>query len=115
MATGYEVTITTLQAQIAGWTDHNFPLDDAVDIASGTAEEVGELCRAALKRKQRIRGTEEEWTAEIQKEVGDIFIKLCHMAAVEGFDLHDAIVARWREVRQRDWVVDPIGHGMGES
>lgn len=99
-------------ADVAEWTLRNFGEHDAPETVLGLAEETGELCRAALKRDQGIRGTHEQWTAEIRKEVGDVVIKAHDLAGVEGFDLDDAVAERWAEISQRDWTTDRIGHGM---
>lgn len=106
--------ITILQAQVKEWAEYNFQGDSTQDVALGVAEETGELCRAVLKRWQHIRGTYDEWTEEIKKETADTFIKLCHLAAVEGFDLFDVIFLRWQEVRQRDFIKDPMQRKVNE-
>jgi NTP pyrophosphatase (non-canonical NTP hydrolase) len=119
-------SIKQFQAEVMEWTDHNFPGDLGTDVVLGTSEEVselveavllliastGKLSRASLKLAQGIRGTPEEWRAEIEKEAGDVFIKLCHVATKYWFDLHDAINKRWEDVRQRDFVSNPKGHGL---
>ena len=100
--------ISVMQEEVRKWTGHNFQGDSVQDVTLGIAEETGELCRAVLKRWQGIRGTHAEWTEEIHKEAADVFIKLCHLAAVEGFDLWEAIWARWQVVSQRDFINDPM-------
>jgi NTP pyrophosphatase (non-canonical NTP hydrolase) len=104
--------IFELQNEIAIWAARNFPDDTRQTVVLGTAEEVGELCRAALKHYQQIRGTPEQWEAEVRKETADVFIKLCHVAEIWGFDLESVIDTRWTEIRQRDWTTDKTGHGM---
>lgn len=104
--------IRALQTAIAAWLKQNFPDRNALTVVAGTAEEVGELCRAAVKLEQGIRGTEAQWRAEIEKEVGDVFIKLADVADYYGIDLADAIVVRWASVRARDWRNNRKGHGM---
>lgn len=100
------------QAAVHAWSVRNFgELPQAV-ITLGLAEEVGELCRAVLKRDQGIRGTHEEWSAEIRKELGDCVIKLLDIAAYEGVDLTEAFYDRWGDVGRRNWVADPSGHGL---
>jgi NTP pyrophosphatase (non-canonical NTP hydrolase) len=123
---GHKRSIADLQAEVASWVAHNFPEDSRTDVALGTVEEIGEVAeivldlmamggrmsRATLKQRQGIRGTRDEWDAQIRKEVADVFIKLCHLAAKCGFDLDCAIIDRWDEVKQRDWVANPEGHGL---
>jgi NTP pyrophosphatase (non-canonical NTP hydrolase) len=100
--------ISAMQEEVRAWTFYNFQGDSTQDVTLGIAEETGELCRAVLKRWQGIRGTHAEWTEELKKEAADVFIKLCHLAAVEDFDLWDAIWSRWSEVKQRDFIKDPM-------
>jgi NTP pyrophosphatase (non-canonical NTP hydrolase) len=106
--------IRALQAAVSEWQERNFDPSE-VAVFGGLAEEVGEVMRAWVKRSQGIRGSRAEWDAEIRKEVGDVFIKLCDIARWEGFDLADAIHARWAKVGARDWRTDPIGHGIGSA
>jgi len=110
-----EGDIYQLQDQVDEWARRNFPDDTRQTVVLGTAEEVGELCRAALKHYQGIRGTAEEWEAEVRKEAADVFIKLCHVAVLWGFDLGSVIDTRWSEIRQRNWVRDPVGHGLPDQ
>jgi NTP pyrophosphatase (non-canonical NTP hydrolase) len=104
-----------LQREVSIWAARNFPDDNRETVVLGLAEEVGEMCRAALKRHQGIRGTAEEWDAELRKEIGDVAIKLAHVAEVWGFDLGAATRDRWEVVSKRDFVADPIGHGLPGS
>ena len=102
------------QRDVVVWAAHNFPHDTTELTVLGLVEEAGEVARAVLKRRQNIRGTYPEWTDEIKKECADVFIKLCHVAGVEGFSLANAIVNRWAEVSQRDFIANPKGHGLPE-
>jgi NTP pyrophosphatase (non-canonical NTP hydrolase) len=104
--------IRDLQAQVTTWVEHNFGHNNELATVGGLAEEVGEVMRAAVKRSQGIRGTRAEWDAELEKECADVFIKLCDVAGFYGFDLADAITARWQVVGARDWHANPQGHGI---
>jgi NTP pyrophosphatase (non-canonical NTP hydrolase) len=104
------------QTAVADWIARNFPGDTGIHCRTlGLVEEVGELCRALVKREQGIRGTTEEWDLEIRKELGDCFIKLLDVAEQTGFDLATVATLRWMDVRQRDWIKNPLGHGLPES
>lgn len=107
-------TIGMYQQEIKKWVDHNFPDEDLVCTVGGLVEEVGEAFRAIVKMRQGIRGTEEEWMAELYKELGDIFIKLCDISSYYKWELQDVIEDRWNVVKLRDWQEDKIGHGIGE-
>lgn len=100
------------QAAVHEWSVRNFGETPQTLVTLGLAEEVGELCRAVLKREQNIRATREVWDAEIRKEIGDCVIKLLDIAAYEGLDLVQVFHERWARVSQRDWVANPAGHGL---
>ena len=107
--------IFDVASEVPLWAAYNFPSRTRVDVTLGLAEEVGEVCRAVLKADQGIRGTREEWMRELEKELGDVFIKLVDVAAIHGIDIEDAVVKRWAEIRRRDWQVNKIGHGIGNA
>jgi NTP pyrophosphatase (non-canonical NTP hydrolase) len=97
------------QTEVAEWHEKQpWSEDDQVAITLGLAEEAGEVARAVLKRHQGIRGTHEEWTDEIWKELGDVLIKCAAIANREGILLEDVIVARWCDVRRRDFTRHPL-------
>lgn len=73
---------------------------------------VAKMCRAWVKRTQGIRGTHEQWSAEMRMEAADVFIKLAQICYDEHFSLEDAVAERWAVVGARDFVSNPIGHGM---
>ncbi len=100
------------QAEVRQWVLHNFG-PTLLDVTTlGLVEEVGELCRAILKRDQGVRGSYEEWTAEIRKEQGDVMIKLLDLADTARFDLVEAAADRWAVVSERDFRANPRGHGI---
>lgn len=111
-----QIVLNGLVVDVGRWADRNFrrldPDVDAVATTLGMVEEAGEVARAVLKRHQRIRGTSEEWIAEATKEVGDVVIKLADICYVLGIDFTEAVARRWERVRERDFVADPIGHGL---
>lgn len=109
------MNIPSFQDQVAEWANKNFPGETRETVVLGLAEETGELCRAALKRHQGIRGTAEEWEHEAWKEIGDVFLKLLHVCSIWGFDLEDAVRDRWVTISQRDFTVDPKGNGLPEE
>lgn len=100
------------QSQVKTWFMKNFPMESRVSITLGLCEETGEVARAVLKQAQGIRGTYEEWDAEIRKELGDVYLKLLQIAVFCDIDLDEAIKDRWETISQRDWVKDPKGHGI---
>jgi len=108
-------SVEELQAEMEAWLDHNFPDEDPVLTALGLMEEVGEVARCLVKRRQLIRGTIAEWNTELEKELGDVFIKLVHLCVVEGLDLAEVVLCRWAVIRERDMIADRLGHGLPED
>jgi NTP pyrophosphatase (non-canonical NTP hydrolase) len=108
--------IAELQAAVDNWSTSNFGRASGPEwSALVVVEEIGEACRALVKRHQGIRGTHDEWTAELRKEMADALIALCEMAGRADVDLDAAVTARRAEVSQRNWRKDKTGHGIGES
>lgn len=107
------VSEPSMTKNVIGWLEHNFGPDrDVHEQALVLAEEVGELCRALVKRSQGIRGTAADWTAEVRKEAADAVLALHAIAGTEGFDLYAAVAERWAVVSKRDFKADPIAHGI---
>jgi NTP pyrophosphatase (non-canonical NTP hydrolase) len=98
--------VGTWQDRIVQWHRRTFGEPQMPLTALLLAEEVGELCRATLKREQGIRGTDAEWRKEQEKEVADVFIGLCSFAEAAGFDLNAAISERWATILQRTSVTE---------
>lgn len=108
-------TLYSVIYELRGWTEWNFPDAEIRDHAIGLGEESGEVLRAILKRHQMIRGTHEEWTAELYKELGDVMIKVLGICIAEGVDVLDILADRWADIRLRDMRVDPKLHGIEGS
>lgn len=104
--------LSDYQEEITEWVIRNFGNDSILATVGGVCEEAGELMRAAIKKDQGIRGTDEEWFQELRKEAADVYIKLNDVAQFYGFSLEDAISERWSEIRLRDWTKDKVGHGL---
>jgi NTP pyrophosphatase (non-canonical NTP hydrolase) len=94
--------INQYQRDIGAWALRNFPNDTRQDVALGLVEEVGEICRATLKQVQGVRGSHEIWEDEIKHEIPDVFIKLCHLAEVFGYDLATLVEHKWSIVQYRE-------------
>lgn len=98
-----------------GWLRRNFPNDDAGRQLLGVVEEVGELAHAHLKSLQGIRHTAEEIRAMKVDAVADIVIFLSGYCLNENIDLDAAVEATWDQVRQRDWLADPMAQAEKEQ
>lgn len=110
------MNLKTLQSEVAEWSNYNFRSSntdgDVLSSATGVAEETGEMMRCVRKAYQGIRGTKEEWYKEAEKEAADIVISLCDLCAKMEIDLDAALQERWLNVKKRDWVKNPQGHGL---
>lgn len=108
--------IRYMQDEVDEWNQRQPWADDPpIVVVVGLGEECGEVQRAVLKMHQGIRGTEQEWRAEVEKEMGDVFIKLCALAESLDMDLETAIGMRWAEIKQRNFTKDPQGHGIEKA
>jgi NTP pyrophosphatase (non-canonical NTP hydrolase) len=108
----YDIDPVKLQSEMAEWVAHNFPNHSPLENTTGLAEEAGELCRAVLKLERGIRGTTDEWLTEIRKEIGDVIICAIFIANDFGVPWEDALQERWDIIKQRDWQVDRVQHGV---
>lgn len=91
------------------WVEHNFPNTNADEQLLGVVEEVGELCHAILKSKQKIRGGENQ-KESMEKEmdaIGDILIYLTGFCNKRGYSVHDILFHTWEQVKDRDWIKYP--------
>ena len=107
--------LSDYQEEILRWSNYNWgkpPKYDSFTASVGIGEEAGEVLRAVLKRKQMIRGTYEEWTAELRKELADVLIKVIEVAALEDMNIEVLLQERWDEIRQRDFKANALGHGI---
>ena len=98
--------VRTWQHRVVSWHVSVFGPPRQQWTALLLAEEVGELCRATLKREQGIRGSDAKWAEEQKKEAADVFIGLCSFAEACGFDLEAAIGTRWQDIRSRTKVTE---------
>lgn len=101
------IELSKLQVEVAKWQSANFGEPDGSDMLLGVMEEVGELCHAHLKDKQKIR-TNEDHFAKKKDAVGDITIYLLNYCSAEGIDFEKNLIEIWDKVKQRDWKKNPI-------
>jgi len=88
------------------WSIKNFGKQDPYLPLLGIVEEVGELCHAHLKMKQRIRGHKDKHEEEAKDAIGDIVIYLADYCDRMEFDLAKCIQTAWQEVKGRDWTTE---------
>lgn len=94
--------LNKLQEEHLVWQKENFGYTSSEDYLLGVAEEVGELCHAFLKRKQRIRNNEPH-EENIYDSIGDIIIFLSGFCNNMNISLEDTIIKTWDKVKQRNW------------
>ena len=89
-------------AEIMAWRDYNFGATACGLTTLGCLiEEVGEIARAAAKDKAGVRGTHEEWMAEMRKESGDTFVVLVGVAQLFDFELMADVWCRWADYHKK--------------
>lgn len=98
-----------LQRSIYGDAARRWPDMDATSEALALAEEAGEVCRAVLKRRHGVRGTSAEWSEQLRTELAQVVAVAFNLAAIEGFDLYEAVVEEHRRWVNTDPNHDPIG------
>lgn len=105
-------TLTELQAEQAEWAHDNFETyhDDHWWVPLlGAAEELGELCHAALKEHQGIRGYDHAKTREAEKDaIGDTVIYLMDFCNRRGYDMGEVVNEVWDQVKERNWKERPV-------
>lgn len=81
--------------------------------ANGVSQALGRLGHAFIKGKQKIRYTPEEARAKMEDAVGDVLVYLADFCQRTGIEMADALGKTWGDVRERDWVNDPMGEDLG--
>ena len=81
--------LQVLAGQIGVWADRNF---DVSDPALGVLEELGEIAHCILKRKQGIRGFDDEahFLAELADGIADAVIYCLHDVSLRSIELDEA-------------------------
>lgn len=123
-----------IQKELAVWAQKNFGKQRTDDLRLiGATEELGELVTQQLeqlvpllhvvrelgilshhhlKEKCGIRGTSEFHREKSKDAVGDVIIFLMDYCELHGWSLWNIINETWDEVRQRNWIDDPLTGGL---
>lgn len=80
-------------------------LEAAVAVSIG----VGRVQRCILKAEQDIRGGRDFWMQELRGELADVFFCLASAAHRAGFDLSDAIDAKWARIANKEYAKGATG------
>ena len=96
-----------LQDRLHKWRRANFPGADHAQQFEGMVEELGELAKARLKRKQRIRGTIQQHEEREQDALGDLLIYALGYASYRGWNLGLVLEKTADQVMKRDWARYP--------
>lgn len=90
------------QSTIAKWGDETFgPVTNPVALAR----------RASVEMDELIEALEKADIGEAERQTADVLILLYRLGATFGFDVADAIDAKMRVNRARQWI--PAGDGTG--
>lgn len=104
-----------LQQRVGEHVAATWPGESIVHAAIGLSEEVGEVSRCVVKREHGTRGTPEQWTAELRKEVGQVAVVLLDIAHREGFNLMETMVEQAVAFLGMDPNHDPLRVSQGGS
>lgn len=96
------MSLNEYEDRVTKWMARNVPDSGVNEYGLLLSEETGEVNRALLKMTQRIRGTREQWMAELRKEVADVFFALQGLCVHAGLDLAEAVAVRWEQVADLD-------------
>jgi NTP pyrophosphatase (non-canonical NTP hydrolase) len=105
------VSLNSYEERVSKWMARNVPDAGLNEYGLQLAEETGEVVRPILKMSQGIRGTREQWMAELGKEVGDVFFALQGVCIHAGIDLDEAVAARWEQVADLDLTMERMPDG----
>jgi hypothetical protein len=102
----------TLQASIHAdsqrrWADMDIE-SETMALAEEACEALAAFFRAVVKRRHGTRGSYEEWTAQLRKEVAQVCAVMFNIASIEGFDLLTAVQEEHERWVQTDTNHDPI-------
>src|SRR5437667_11292011 len=99
--------LAQLQTELHLWRRQNFPDSDATQQFEGMAEEVGELAKARLKAKQRIRPETIGDMAEIDA-IMDCVIYAMGYCSYRGWSFPTWLEEVATSVMSREWITYPL-------
>lgn len=102
-----ELQLAIYADSIRRWADMDIDTE-GLALAEEACEALAGLFRAIVKRRHGTRGSHEDWTAQLRKEVAQTAAVLFNIAAIEGFDLLDAVQEEHERWIQTDTNHDPI-------
>ena len=106
-------SLSEIQGEVGAWSKQNFGDQDPINPLLGVVEEVGELCHAVLKSRQRIRLMDIE---DEKDAIGDVLIYLLDYCHRRNFAAISILNETWGKVSKRDWKKNPInGEVKSES
>lgn len=104
------MNLAYLQSERRKWAQKNFPHATAEDHLIGAMEELGELAHANLKGRMKVRAgvNDGELVAAERDAIGDIIIYLTGYCTDRGFSIAECVERAWDEVKERDWIANPV-------
>jgi NTP pyrophosphatase (non-canonical NTP hydrolase) len=73
-----------------------------------TIRQIGKIARAQLKSEQGIKGSPDEHDQITREAIRETLRFLATFCLVRQISFKDAVAAKWRAVRLRDWQSDPL-------
>jgi hypothetical protein len=98
--------LAEIQGALDKWGKRNFPTSTDTEDFEGAVEELGELSKIRLKRKQNIRRNIVSDGAEMDA-VADLTIYLIQYCSKKGWDFETLLTETAIEVMKRDWIMYP--------
>lgn len=95
-----------LQTKLHEWRQRNFPNANADEQFEGMIEEIGELAKVRLKKKQGIRSNLTSELAE-KDAIADLIIFTMGYCSYRGWDIHEVVNTVAEQVMERDWIKYP--------
>jgi hypothetical protein len=89
------------------WADMDIE-SETMALAEEAFEAFAAVIRAVVKRRHGTRGTYDEWTDHLRKEVSQVGAVLFNIAAIEGFDLIGAVLDEHLRWVKTDTNHDPV-------
>lgn len=89
----FELSINELESKVRDWSRDRKILEHSTSLAQfvKAVSEMGELADALAKHRHN----------EIRDAIGDVLVCLINVAALEGLNLQECLVAAWEEIKDR--------------
>lgn len=104
------IDLNGYQRQINEWQDRNFGPQTTETMVLGMMEEIGEVARYLVKRRNRIR-SEVSQPGTVPHEIGDVIVFALQVLTNEGWEAERVLGETFERVLARDWKLNPENGG----